>query len=149
MGFEQLERRGGAHLAGDDAFEVLLDGQLVDGAYLVGFDHQPQCAAEGLRLVALPVETDTDDDILERKRGVAAFGGEEQFAILVAIPENAALGKCHHLGASDVDALGGIGFVQREAYLLCADDAHGDVWLSRVGNRLAALFFHPSSLGLM
>ena len=76
MRLQQLERRGAAHLAGDDALEILLDGQLVDCANLVGLHHQMQRAAEGLRLFALPVETYADDHVLKRERCIGALRPE-------------------------------------------------------------------------
>ena len=87
-----------------------------------------QRAAEGLRLLALPVETYADDHVLERERCIGALRPEVQLAILVTVPENATLGKLHYLRACDVDTLGGVWFVQREPYLLCTHNAHGDIW---------------------
>ena len=48
-GFEELQRTTALHLAADDARQVVLDGQDVDGHNLVLIDHELEDAAEGLR----------------------------------------------------------------------------------------------------
>lgn len=67
MSFQEFQTRGGTHLAGDNTLQVFLHWQLVDGAYLVSLDHETECAEEGLCLLALPMEVDTDGDITQRE----------------------------------------------------------------------------------
>ena len=130
MGLQQLDAAGGLHLAGDDADQVFLDGQQVDGRYLVGLHHQSECAVEHLCLLALPVEVDTDGDVVERERSVALLRGESQLAVLVAIPQDAALAELHGLVAYDGFALGRVGRVQGKVNLLAADYADADLGLA-------------------
>ena len=47
-GFQELERATALHLAADDACQVILDGQDVDGDDFVLIDHELQDALEGL-----------------------------------------------------------------------------------------------------
>ena len=42
MSLEEFHRRSGTHLAGDDALEILFDGQFVDGTDLVGLDDESE-----------------------------------------------------------------------------------------------------------
>ncbi len=129
MGLQQLGRRCGAHLAGYDALQVFLYGYLVDGHHLVGLYYQAQRSAEGLLLVALPVESVADDDVAQREGRLAAVarGGlwcEAQLAVLLSAPQQAAVAQLHGLLAADALALGLVGAVQAEVDALGADDAH-------------------------
>ena len=63
MGLQQLDACRRLHLAGDDAGQVALYGQYVDGGNLVGLHHEAQCTQEGLRLLALPMEIDAYGDV--------------------------------------------------------------------------------------
>ena len=133
MGLEELGGRGGRHLAGDDAGQVALYGQVVDGHNLIGLDHDAKRALEGLRLLALPVEVDTNGDIFQRERGTHALWTEGEVTIERATPQDAALGELYRLLAHNLLAFGDVGAVEREGYLLTRDDAHRDEWLFGVG----------------
>ena len=124
MSLEQFERRCGAHLAGDDALEVLLHWQFVDGQHLVGLNQQSEGSGEGLRLMALPVEARTNGDVVQRERGIAGQRGEAQLAVLLAPPQQAAFGQLYGLRAFDALALSLVETVQLEVDALCTDDAH-------------------------
>ena len=65
MSLEQLDASGSFHLAADNAGQILFDGQFVDSRNLIGLNHQLERAQEHLRLLALPMEIDTDGDIIE------------------------------------------------------------------------------------
>ncbi len=87
MGLEQFERSRGAHLAGNDAEQVILHGQHVDGGDATVFHNQFQCALECLVLLAFPVKTHADGHIAQRERGsVLVNGGEEQLVVATAAP---------------------------------------------------------------
>ena len=133
MRLEQFEARRGTHLAADYTLEVFLHRQFVDGAYMVGFHHEAQCAEERLRLLAFPVEVDTDSHVVQREGGICRLRMEGQFAVLVAVPEHTAFTELHHLFACHRLALGLIGLVQGEAYLLPAHYAYSDIGLFSAG----------------
>jgi len=61
---QKFGRRGGVHLGGYHAYQVLLGRQQVDGPNLTLVHHQLQYAGEALRLLALPVEVLADGDIV-------------------------------------------------------------------------------------
>ena len=124
MCFEKLYRRSGFHLTGNDTDQILLHRQFVDGTDLVGLDHNSQRTLEGLPLLALPVEIDTDGDIVDAERRLSRLRCETEFAILRPIPMNASLGIFYHLHSLYRLALGDIGLVERESDAARIDDAH-------------------------
>ena len=65
---------------------------------------------------------------------------EEQFAILLAVPEDAPFGQFHFLVALPGLALGQEGGVQREADLLPAHDAYAYLWFGGIVGRRLLLF---------
>ena len=149
MGLEQLEARRGAHLARDDALEVSLYGQLIDGAYLVRLHHKVQGAEEGLCLLAFPMEVDAYGHVAEREGGVGALRMEGERAVLVAVPQDAALGERHFLFARHHLALGKIRLVEREVNLLSAHDAHVHVGLfALAGKQLERMLVGGCGRGL-
>ena len=81
VGFQELQVRGSAHLAADDAEEVVLNADIVDGQPLAAFLVlcYSQSPAEGLVLTALPVKVLADGHPVEgeavgRLVGIYAVG---------------------------------------------------------------------------
>ena len=65
MRFQQLDTSSSLHLAADNTGQILLYGQFVDSRNLIGLNHQTERAQEHLRLLALPMEIDSNGDIVE------------------------------------------------------------------------------------
>ena len=65
MCLEQLFGAGGAHLGGDHAFEVILQGDDVDGGDPLLFGDELQRSLKTLVLPAFPVEVEADDHLLQ------------------------------------------------------------------------------------
>ena len=86
MSFEELERSGGFHLRRDDALEVFLDWEDVDGAELTLVDDELKDAAEGLCLLAFPMEVLADGDFMEREGSVVGLWLEGEALIHVVVP---------------------------------------------------------------
>ena len=78
MGPQERWRRGGPHLAGDDTGEIALHGQFVDDPHPIAVGLQPQHPLEGLRLLALPMESDADRDLGQRERRLRGMGSERE-----------------------------------------------------------------------
>ena len=76
MGFQELLRGRGRHLAGDDTREVTLYGKFVDGNNLIGLNHQSERAREHLVFLTLPVKIHTDGDIMKREGSIVALRDE-------------------------------------------------------------------------
>ena len=85
MRLEELRRGGRFHFRGDDAHQVVLHRQAVDGEEASVSDQEMQLAAERLCLPTLPVKAHTDGDIPERERGVGVTGAEEECRLLHAV----------------------------------------------------------------
>ena len=65
VGFQELKGRTGVHLRRDDALQIFLDGNIVDGPGLVAVGDKAQRAFEALLFLLLPVELLADGDALE------------------------------------------------------------------------------------
>ena len=118
MGLKELKGCRGRHLAGDDTHEVSLERQFVDGNNLIGFDHDVQCAFEGLFLLALPMEVHTNGNIVERERGFGGLWGEGEVTVLRASPHDASLAELYCLRTCDGFTLGHIVAIKHEGDLL-------------------------------
>ena len=121
---EEFLRTGGFHLAGDDAHEIVLHGQLVDGHDLFLIHDEAQAPLEGLRLLTLPVELHADGHIREREGGVITHGRELQVAVELPVPPDAALFADDGLLARHRLSFGGILAVDMEAQRGRRHDAH-------------------------
>ena len=86
MSLQEFRRRGGTHLAGDNTFKILLYRQFVDGHNLVGLNHQAKGATEGLLLLSLPVEANTDGHIVQGERRLLVLWLEAQLTIVLTTP---------------------------------------------------------------
>ena len=122
MCLEQFDARCGAHLARYYAFEISLNGQFVDGAYLVGVDNESQRAEEGLCLLALPMKVDAYCDVVKRERCVGRLWVEGEFAVLHSVPEDSAFVEFYSLFALDKVALCHVRLVERERNLGSANN---------------------------
>ena len=126
-GFQELERATALHLATDDACQVVLDGQDVDGDDFVLIDHELQYALEGLRFLALPMELLTDCDAMKRERGCSfVLRPERQFLINIISPTNAAIRIFRHLLACHLRTFRMIRTVHAEANDCIFHDADGN-----------------------
>ena len=126
MSLEKFQSCRGPHLAGDHTLKIALHRQLVDGAHLTFLYYEVECPQESLRLLALPVEVDSNGDIGDGEGGRVDMGMEDQLTVKVALPADGTVGKANHLGASDVGALGLIGGIQCEVHLTATHDTHRD-----------------------
>ena len=70
------------------------------------------------------MEVDADCDVVQRERGVVLLRMESKLAILVAVPQDAALMELNHLLALNQIALSHVRLVERERYLRAAHDAY-------------------------
>ena len=90
----------GAHLAGDDTQQVVLDAQHIDGRQFAILDDEVQSALKSLVLLAFPVETHADGHALERERSILAIDRlKQQFAITVALPFHLSIDTAGNLAA--------------------------------------------------
>ena len=128
-GLQKLEGGGGAHLAADDADQIVLDRQLVDGHQAAGIDDDAQRAAEGLHLLALPVEAEADGDIGEGKRGALGLREEKELIVQRAVPHDTAIHTFCHLRPSDRLRPELIGAVENKVQLAGGEDTHSDARL--------------------
>ena len=124
MGFQQFDTSSGLHLTTDNTGKILFDGQFVDSRNLIGLNHQLKRAQEHLRLLALPMEIDSNGDIIERKRCICLLGHEGELTVLIAIPQNSTFAEFNHLFTFYLLTFGCIGSIQREVNLLSTDNTH-------------------------
>ena len=134
MGFQEFGRRCGSHLTRDDARQVFLYWQFVDGHNLIGLYHDTQGTFKHLRLFALPVEVHPDGHVVERERSVGGLWGKGEVPIEGASPQDATFGKLYGLLARNHLALGHVGAVEGKGNLLGTHDTYGYVGLLRIGN---------------
>ena len=139
---EELDGRVGVHLGGDDADEVFLDGEDIDGGDLVVVDDEFEDAAEALGFLAFPMEMDADGDVFEREAGFIVNGGEDEFGVRVAVPLDVLLVEGDLLGAVDGLSLTEVGGVQRDAHLAGADDTYAHFWLFHISWFLFVVLFY-------
>ena len=128
MCLKELQRRGGAHLAGDNALQIIFHRQFVDGLYLTGIDNKLQHTKESLLLMTLPVETVADGHIVQGESGerlVRGKGREAQLTELLSLPEQGAVGKLYCLRAADRLAFSPIRTVETKLDALRTDNANG------------------------
>ena len=126
MGLEEFEGGGGVHLGGDDALEIGLGGDFIDDGELLLVDDEMEASAEGLVLLPLPVEVDTDGDVVEGEGGVVGIGGEDEFTVGIAVPLDGAFGIDGLLLSFELVPLGGETAVETEGYLFAAHDTDTD-----------------------
>ena len=91
MGLEQFEARLRTHFAADDAAKIVFDGHFVDDNELLFVHDDAQGAAKGLGLLTLPMEPVADGDVFEGEGCFGADGGEDEFAVEITSPEDAAV----------------------------------------------------------
>ena len=126
-GLQELERATALHLATDDACQVVLDGQDVDGDDFVLIDHKLEDALEGLRFLTLPMELLTDCNIVESERtSLPLLRPERQFLIDIVSPTNAAIRIFSHLLARHLRSFRMIRTVHAEANGRIFHDADGN-----------------------
>ena len=125
MGLQQFERRVGAHLTRDDAQQVILNAQHVDGRELAILDDEVQRALKRLVLLSFPVETHTDGHRLERKRGFLGINRlKQQFAITLATPLYLPIYTAGHLPTATSSTIHAVVTIEHELHLWLIHDAH-------------------------
>ena len=88
MGFEKLRRRIGIHLRGNDAGQISLHIDLVDGDDALRRADELQGALEALVFVLLPMEIHTDSYLLEVECAFRCRWREKQFVIELSVENN-------------------------------------------------------------
>ena len=99
MGLEQLYGRGAAHLGGDNAGEVILDGDAVDGMQFAFDNAQYERTLEGLCLLLLPVKLLADGDAMQTEGGGCIAGDELNAVVGGAVDHNGLVGEIRGEGA--------------------------------------------------
>ena len=91
VGLEEFEAGAGAHLGGDDAEEVVLEADDVDGRHGAVLDDEFQRPGEGLFLFPFPVEILADLDAVELERRLGEEGRDGLGLEIELVVERAAV----------------------------------------------------------
>ena len=88
MGFQKFGRCGSVHLRRNHAYEILFYADTVDGRNPSVVRDQFQCAAEYLVFSPLPVKTNPDHHLFQRKRSICPARFEPQTPVRRSVPSH-------------------------------------------------------------
>ena len=114
VGLEQFHGIGGRHLARDDAHQIVFDADAVDGRDLAVLDDEFQVVREKLGLLAVPVEIDTDGDVVQLEGPFRARVFEIDLIVKISLEEDFAVFGRGRVGAGVIIAQEGVGRLEIE-----------------------------------
>ena len=124
MGFQELQRRRGAHLTRNDTCQIPFYREHIDCPDFISVNDKLKAAGKSLLFFSLPMEGCSDRHILQGERRIIVCRRKTKLLIATESPKHLSFHELHSLFAAYRPVTENISPIQAEAYLLTAQYAY-------------------------